>query len=116
MDDPSKTIRAYFYRTSGSRDPVRDRLLEQSIEDRKLIGIDIKTIEFGWPIGMPTCRSLGRGIWDVRSNLSGGRIARVLFGVRGNRMFLLHAFMKKTQKTPSSDIDLALQRLKEIEG
>ncbi len=85
------------------------------MEDRKLVGIDIKTVEFGWPLGMPICRSLGRGIWEVRSNLTGGRISRVLFAVQGNHLYLLHAFIKKTQKTPSAEIELALRRLKEIQ-
>ncbi len=113
-DDPAKTISAHFYQTSTHREPVREWLMELPIDDRKLVGIDIKTVEFGWPLGMPTCRSLGRDVWEVRSNLTGGRISRVLFAVQGNRMYLLHAFIKKTQKTPAAEIDLALRRLKEI--
>lgn len=78
------------------------------VEDRKQIGVDIKTVEFGWPIGMPVCRSLGDGLYEVRSSLSRNRIARVLFYIdaRG-RMVLLHGFLKKTQKTPAADLDLA---------
>lgn len=116
MVDPAKRIHARFYRTSGNQEPVRAWLLELPIDDRKLVGVDIKTVEFGWPIGMPTCRSLGRGLWEVRSNLTGGRIARVLFAVQGNQMYLLHAFIKKTQKTPPTDIELALRRLREMLG
>src|SRR5690349_5482381 len=106
MHDPSKIIRAYFYRTATGHEPVREWLLEESSEDRKVIGLDIKSVEFGWPIGMPTCRSLGRGVWEIRSNISGGRIARVLFALQGNRMYLLHAFVKKTQKTPPAELAL----------
>lgn len=114
MVDPAKILRARFYRSLRGNEPVREWLLEQSAEDRRLIGIDIKTVEFGWPIGMPVCRSLGRGIWEVRSNLPGGRIARVLFSVQDDQMYLLNAFIKKTQKTPPAELELALQRLKEL--
>ena len=77
-------------------------------EDRKRIGEDIKTVEFGWPIGMPVWRALGRGLHEVRSNLAGNRIARVLFYIdKRGRMVLLHGFIKKTQKTPDEDLELA---------
>lgn len=77
-------------------------------EDRKRIGEDIKTVEFGWPIGMPTCKPLGDGIYEVRTRLGQNRIARVLFYIdTRNRMVLLHGFIKKTQKTPSEDLELA---------
>ena len=82
--------------------------------DRKIIGEDIKDVEFSWPIGMPLCRALGKGLWEVRSDLSQGRIARVLFCVHGGRMVLLHGFIKKTQKTPVTELELALKRKKEI--
>lgn len=77
---------------------------------RKIIGEDIKDVEFSWPIGMPLVQSLGNGLWEVRSNLPGNRIARVLFCVTQREMVLLHAFIKKTQKTPTQDIELALKR------
>jgi phage-related protein len=80
------------------------------IEDRKQIGVDIKAVEFGWPIGMPVCRPLGDRLYEVRSSLTQNRIARVLFyvDVKG-RMVLLHGFLKKTQKTPQADLELALK-------
>jgi phage-related protein len=81
-------------------------------EDRKMIGEDIKDVEFSWPIGMPLVRSLGHELWEVRSGLARGRIARVLFCVEHERMILLHGFIKKTQKTPKHEIDLALKRKK----
>jgi phage-related protein len=83
-------------------------------EDRKVIGEDIKDVEFSWPIGMPLCRSLCRGLWEVRSDLSGGRIARVVFCIASSQMVLLHGFIKKTQKTPTADIEMALKRKKDI--
>ena len=77
-------------------------------EDRKRIGEDIKTVEFGWPIGMPVCRPLGDGVNEVRTNLAQNRIARVLFYIdKKGRMVLLHGFIKKTQETPAEDLDLA---------
>lgn len=77
------------------------------------MGEDVKDVEFAWPIGMPLCRSLGGGLWEVR-DLTKGRTARVLFCVQNGQMVLLHAFIKKTQKTPNADLELALKRRKEI--
>jgi phage-related protein len=104
-----KRIHAFFFRTAAGGEPVREWLKSlQPIEDRKRIGTDIRTVEFGWPIGMPTCRALHDGLYEVRTNLTHGRIARVLFyiDVQG-RMVLLHGFIKKTRKTPDEDINLA---------
>ena len=76
--------------------------------DRKRIGEDVKTVEFGWPIGMPVCRPMGGGMYEVRTKLAQNRIARVLFYIdKKGRMVLLHAFIKKTQKTPAEDFELA---------
>jgi len=103
-----KRVPAIFYRTEAGGEPVREWLKGLSPEDRKTIGEDIKTVEFGWPIGMPVCKPLGGGIYEVRSSLAQNRIARVLFYIdRRGRMILLHGFMKKTQKTPREDLELA---------
>jgi phage-related protein len=109
-----KRLTGRFYATARDRKPVREWLLELSREDRRIIGRDIQKIEFGWPIGMPYCRPLRDGLWEVRSNLSGGRIARVIFCIIGNEMVLLHGFMKKTQKTSAEDLRLARERKREI--
>ncbi|KAB1085556.1 type II toxin-antitoxin system RelE/ParE family toxin [Neorhizobium galegae] len=111
-----KKIIGRFYATGSGRKPVRDWLMELSREDRRQIGIDIQRVEFGWPLGMPYCRSLGHGLWEVRSNLSSGRIVRVIFFIHEEEMILLHGFEKKTQKTPAQDIDLALKRKREIDA
>ncbi|MEQ9643595.1 MAG: type II toxin-antitoxin system RelE/ParE family toxin [Alphaproteobacteria bacterium] len=95
--------------------PVRDWLLGLAPRDRRLVGRDIATAEFGWPVGMPTCRPLGRGLFEIRSSISDGRIARVILAVADERMVLLHGFVKKTQRTPKPDIDVALRRLKELD-
>jgi phage-related protein len=115
MIDRSKKIAARFYRSAMGRNPVRDWLLELDKEDRRVIGKDIQKVEFGWPIGMPYCRPLGHGLWEVRSDLLRGRIARVIFSIVGGEMVLLHGIEKKTQKTPTHDIELALKRKREIE-
>jgi phage-related protein len=103
-----------FYQLSSGREPVREWLKALAAEDRKIIGEDIKDVEFSWPIGMPLCRALGKGLWEVRSDLTHGRIARVLFCIHDSRMVLLHGFIKKTQKTPDADLELAIKRTKEI--
>jgi len=109
-----KRLPAVFYALPSGREPVREWLKRLGPEDRKLVGEDIKDVEFSWPIGMPLCRPLGKGLWEVRSDLARGRIARVIFCVHDGRMVLLHGFMKKTQKTPKDDLDLATKRMKEI--
>lgn len=109
-----KKLPAAFYATPGGNEPVRAWLRELSPDDRRRIGEDIATAEFGWPVGMPLCRSLGRGLFEIRSNVSDGRIARVIFTVADGKMVLLHAFIKKSQKTPRPDLDLAANRAKEM--
>lgn len=112
MKSIPKRLPARFYRSDSGREPVREWLRKLDPVDRKTLGEDIKDVEFSWPVGMPLVRPLGQGLWEVRSNLSGGRIARVIFTEEYGSMVLLHAFMKKTQATPKQDIDLALKRKK----
>jgi phage-related protein len=103
-----KRVPAIFFRTESGGEPLREWLKSLQPEDRKLIGEDIKTVEFGWPVGMPVCRSLGDGICEIRTHLTQGRIARVLFYIDAKRrLVLLHGFVKKTQKTPLNDMELA---------
>jgi len=109
-----KKVTAFFYRTSEGREPVRDWLKDLPRDDRREIGQDIATVEYGWPIGMPVCRSLGGRLLEVRSRLPSRRIARVIFSIADWRMLLLHGFIKKTQKTPKDDLSLARKRMKEI--
>ena len=108
-----KRITVAFYRTASGAQPVRDWLLELSDQDRRTIGKDIQRLEFEWPVGMPHCRSLGKGLWEVRSRISDGRLGRVIFCVSARRLSLLHGFIKKTAKTPRQDIDVALRRMQE---
>jgi phage-related protein len=107
-----KRLPARFYRSAGGREPVREWLKELPREDRRIVGEDIKDVEFAWPLGMPLVRPLGRELWEVRCSLTGGRIARVIFCVHEGEMILLHGFVKKTQKTPSQEIEVALKRMR----
>ncbi|HEV3113594.1 MAG TPA: type II toxin-antitoxin system RelE/ParE family toxin [Candidatus Binataceae bacterium] len=112
MNPGLKRLPAHFFRSDSGREPVREWLKSLEAADRKVIGEDIKDVEFSWPIGMPLVGPLGRELWEVRSRLPRARIARVLFCVEHGRMVLLHGFIKKTQKTPRHDLDLALKRRK----
>ncbi len=115
MLGPEKKLPAAFYGTPGGKEPVRAWLKDLSPKNRRIVGIDIATVEYDWPVGMPLCRSLGDGLWEVRSTLADGRISRVVFCTVKGRMVLLHGFIKKSRKTPDKDRHLALKRKKEIE-
>ena len=114
MADGFKRLPAAFFRQAGGREPVREWLKELDPADRKLVGDDIRDLEFAWPVGLPLCRSLGAGLWEVRSGLTGGRIGRVIFCVSEGHAVPLHGFVKKSQKTPSADLELARRRMKKV--
>lgn len=114
MPVSGKRLAAYFYSTAGGNEPVCEWLKDLDAVDRRAIGIDIATVEFGWPAGMPVCRARSGGLWEVRSNLTGGRIARVIFAIEGNEMILLNGFIKETRATPKAELELARSRLKEL--
>jgi phage-related protein len=116
MIDRIRKLQARFYETGAGRKPVREWLLDLPFSDRKEVGKDIQKVEFGWPIGRPHRAPLGNGLWEVRSELAGNRIARVVFCLKPDAMVLLHGFIKKTQKAPREDIELAMKRKKEIEA
>ena len=102
-----------FYATELGAEPVREWLKLLPAAERRTVGEDIKTVQFGWPLGMPLVRNMGGGIWEVRIRLE-NRIARVLFVLEGSTMVLLHGFIKKSQATPHADLDLAKDRLKQL--
>jgi len=110
-----KRVAARFYLTPSGANPVRDWLVALPVDDWRQHGHDIRDVEFGWPIGMPLCRALGHGLWEVRSTLPSRRIARVLFCLVDGELILLHGFVKKTQKTSPADLAIARKRQKEIE-
>ncbi len=114
MSPQLKKVPARFYRSSNGREPVREWLKALDKEDRRAIGQDIATVEYGWPVGMPVCRPIGGGLWEVRSTLPSHRIARVLFMVAESQLLLLHGFIKKTQATPKTELAIARQRMREV--
>jgi phage-related protein len=102
-----------FFKSESGNEPVRDWLKALPAIERKAIGEDIKTVQFGWPLGMPLVRKMDKELWEVRIHLQ-TRIARVLFTVNGDAMVLLHGFIKKSNSTPASDLALAKNRLKQV--
>jgi phage-related protein len=114
MPEAPKPIPLRFWKSATGREPVREWLNELSREDQRTVGRDIAKVQFGWPVGLPVCRPLGGGLWEVRSTLRSRRKARVLFGFYEGMLIALHAFIKKTQKTPSDDLAISRQRLKEV--
>ena len=108
-------IPVVFYRTRGGAEVVRDWLRSLDDVDRQAVGLDLMRVQYRWPVGMPLCRALGHGLWEVRTSLPSNRIARVLFSVRQGRILVFHGFVKKTQKTPPDDLALARRRNREFE-
>jgi phage-related protein len=114
MTGPFKPIPAAFWRSTSGREPVRDWLRDLSTSDRQAIGDDLRKVQFGWPIGMPLVRTLATHLRELRTSLSGKREARLPFTASETHFVVLHGFMKKSQKTPAHELDLALRRLREI--
>ena len=114
MNSPGAILSVAFFRTASGNEPVREWLKALPRENRRSIGEDIKTVQFGWPLGMPLVRKLDAGLWEVRSRLPGG-IARLIFTTGERQMVLLHGFIKKSQRTPADDLELARRRLRMLE-
>ena len=110
MVDISFVLKVVFYRSESGNEPVRKWLKELPREDRRQIGEDIKTVQIGWPLGMPLIRKIDKDLWEVRTTLESG-IARVFFTVEEDYMILLHGFIKKSQRTPQNELKTALARL-----
>ncbi len=102
-----------FFLTKSGKEPVRDWLRSLEKEERKIIGEDIKLVQFRWPLGMPLVRKMEANLWELRSKFTSGNISRVFFTVKGSQMILLHGFIKKSQKTPQKEIDLARTRMRQ---
>lgn len=113
-DSGEPILKVVFYRSQAGNEPVREWLLSLNRADRKTIGQDVKTAQYGWPLGMPLIRKLEPRVREVRSHISGG-IARVIFTVDGSVMVLLHGFVKKSQKMPAADLKTAQQRLARLD-
>jgi phage-related protein len=110
MSGPILSVK--FFHTEAGNEPVRELLWDLPPEDRKIIGTDIKEVQFGWPLGMPV-RKMEKDLWEVRSHLE-RRIFRVLFTVVDGQMVLLHAFIKKSQGTPRQDLEIARDRKNQL--
>ena len=110
----SRKIPVVFYRTTAGAEVVLDWLRGLDDGDRRMIGQDLMRVQFRWPVGMPLCRPLGEGLWEVRSNLSSNRIARLFFCFTQGRAVVLHGFIKKTQKTPQAELEIARKRKNEF--
>jgi len=103
-----------FYRTEAGNEPVRDWLRALTASDRKAIGDDIRTLQFGWLLGMPLVEKLDAGLW-VRTRLD-GRIARVIFSIQGEQAVLLHGFIKKSRRISKADMEAAKSRFRQLAG
>jgi phage-related protein len=107
-----RPLKVVFFKTETGHEPVREWLKELSKEDCKVIGTDILTVQYAWPVGKPLVDNLGDGIWEVRSRLD-NRIARTLFVMVDQEIVLLHGFIKKQKKTPQDGLELAKKRKKQ---
>jgi phage-related protein len=116
MADSLKPIPLVFWRSAAGREPVREWLNELSRDDKRTIGRDIAKVQYGWPVGLPLCRPLSAGLWEVRTSLPSKREARIFFGFHAGMLIAVHAMIKKTQKTPAEDLTLARQRFKELQS
>ena len=114
MLKPKPRLSVAFYKETNGNEPVRKWLKSLAKDIRFIIGADIKKVQFRWPLGMPLVRNLGDGLWEVRSTIPNG-IARVIFLVMKSKMVLLHGFIKKTEKTPTQDLQIANTRAKKYE-
>lgn len=108
-----RPLAVVFFKTDTGNQPVREWLKDLPGEDRKTVGADILTVQYAWPVGKPLVDNLGDGVWEIRSRLD-NRIARTLFAVVNEEIVLLHGFIKKQQKTPADELDLAKKRKKQF--
>jgi phage-related protein len=115
MEDEQK-IPLVFYRTETGNEPVREWLKGLDTADRHSVGLDLMRVQWRWPIGMPLCRSMAGGLWEVRANLPSDRVARVLFCLHKRQLVALHGFIKKTRATPDEDLKLARKRKRRWSG
>ena len=116
MGDPPQKIPLVFFRRKTGGEPVREWLRELPETDRQAIGKDLLRAQWRWPVGMPLCRPLGAGLWEIRTTLPTKRIARVLLCLYAEHLVALHGFIKKTHTTPDGDLALARRRQKELDG
>jgi phage-related protein/predicted XRE-type DNA-binding protein len=114
MPESFKPIPVVFWRSATGREPVREWLNELSREDKRAIGRDVAKVQYGWPVGLPLCRPLSGGLWEVRASLPSKREARIFFGFHDGMLIALHAIIKKTQRTPQEELTLARLKIQGI--
>jgi phage-related protein len=102
-----------FFETESGKQPVREFIKQLSKEDQKEVGADIRVVQDSFPIGLPLVRKLKPELWEIRSFIKNG-ISRIFFTFFDKKIIFLHAFVKKMQKTPLKEIDVAIKRLKEF--
>ena len=112
---PQKTP-LFFFQSSSGKEPVREWLKALDEPDRQAVGQDLMRAQWRWPVGMPLCRAMGQGLWEIRTALPSHRIARVLLCLHEGGLVALHGFIKKTQKTPDDELALARKRQKELKS
>lgn len=116
VDGPQpRKIPLIFYRARPGSEPVRDWLKRLPEIERHAIGKDLLRAQWRWPAGMPLCRPLGSGLWEIRTDLPTKRTARVLLCFYADHLVALHGFIKKTRATPDADLALARKRQKELQ-
>jgi len=108
-----RPIPVAFFRFDSGREPTREWLRGLDSGAKRTIGEDIKTLQYGWPIGMPLARKMDANLWELRSSLANG-IARTFFTVFDDNIVLLHGFVKKSQKTPAKELAIAKRRLTKL--
>lgn len=114
-DSPPHKIPLVFFRSAAGIEPVRDWLRGLPAIERQAIGRDLLRAQWRWPVGMPLCRPIGEGLWEVRTSLPSGRTSRVFICAFRGRLVALHGFIKKTRTTPQNDLEIARKRRKELE-
>jgi phage-related protein len=113
-DQKPRKFLLIFYRVRPGSEPVREWLRGLPVAERHAIGKDLMRAQWRWPVGMPLCRPLGNGLWEVRTDLPTRRTARVLLCLHDEQLVALHGFIKKTRATPNEDLALARKRQKEL--
>jgi phage-related protein len=114
-EDAPRKIDLVFFRNASGAEPVREWLKTLDEAARHAIGKDLLRAQWRWPVAMPLCRPIGKGLWEVRTGLLNNRTSRVLICFYAGRLVALHGFIKKTRATPVADLALARERMKELE-
>lgn len=112
----AQKIELFFYQAVSGNEPVRDWLIGLPLPNRREVGLDLQRVQYRWPVGMPLVRPLGKGLFEVRTPLPDGTTARVMICFHDGAVFALHGFIKKTQATPASDLEIARKRQKDVQN